>query len=264
MSHYPQTGRWTACRACGRHVHQSQWGPFQQCPYCHHWQRLTATERLALLVDPDSWQPLAMPERPSNQLAFPGYDQKLQQAAQQTTATEAVVTGTAKINGYPAVLAVMDSHFMMGTLNTVVTRRIVTASQTAQRQAIPLIIVTASGGARMQEGLYALVGMNLILAELQRLAAAQIPLITMLTDPTMGGVSASFAFKGDLVVAEAGAKIGFAGARVIQQTMPVDLPADFQTAASLMTHGMLDAVIERPRMRAYLANALAAYGLRGH
>ncbi len=116
----------------------------------------------------------------------------------------------------------------------------------------------------MQEGLYALVGMNLILAELQRLAASQIPLITVLTDPTMGGVSASFAFKGDLVVAEAGAKIGFAGARVIQQTMPVDLPADFQTAASLMTHGMLDAVIERPRMRAYLANALAAYGLRGH
>lgn len=263
MSHYPEPGTWTTCVACGRHVHHSQWGPLRQCPYCKHWQRLTAQRRLDQLVDPGSFHALPMPERPVNELHFPGYDQKLARAAQRTTSSEAVVIGTATVHHHPAVLAVMDSYFMMGTLNTAVTRRIVTASRVARKRHLPLIIVTASGGARMQEGVYALVGMNLILAEFARLAAVPVPLITVLTDPTMGGISASFAFRGDVVVAEAGAKIGFAGARVIQQTMPVDLPADFQTAASLLDHGMLDAVVERPRLRAYLANVLAAYHLEG-
>lgn len=263
MSHYPAKGTWTACRFCGRHVHHSQWGPFKQCPYCHHWRRLTAQQRLDLLVDPNSWRALPMPERPVNDLNFPDYQQKLTRAADQTTADEAVVTGCAMIDRHPVVLAVMDSYFMMGTLNTVVTRRILAASRYARTHGLPLMIITASGGARMQEGLYALVGMNLILAELARLAAVPLPLITVLTDPTMGGVSASFAFKGDVIVAEAGAKIGFAGARVIQQTMPVDLPPDFQTAASLFDHGMLDAVVERPRLRNYLAKVLASYDRKG-
>ena len=113
----------------------------------------------------------------------------------------------------------------------------------------------------MQEGVYALVGMNLILAELARLAATPLPLITVLTDPTMGGVSASFAFKGDLIIAEAGAKIGFAGARVIQQTLPVKLPADFQTADQLFKNGMVDAVVERPQLRSTLGQALVNYGI---
>lgn len=263
MTHYPKTGTWTTCVACGRHVHHSQWGPFRQCPYCKHWQRLTAQQRIDLLVDAASFQPLPMPERPVNALHFPAYDQKLARAQERTMSTEAVVTGVATIDQHPAVIAVMDSYFMMGTLNTVVTRRIVAASQVARKQRLPLILVTTSGGARMQEGDYALVGMNLILAELARLAAAPLPLITVLTDPTMGGVSASFAFKGDVVLAEAGAKIGFAGARVIQQTMPVDLPADFQTAESLFEHGMLDAVVARPQLSQYLATVLASYDLKG-
>ncbi|KLD60368.1 acetyl-CoA carboxyl transferase, partial [Lactiplantibacillus plantarum] len=147
------------------------------------------------------------------------------------------------------------------TLNTAVTRRLLHASEQARAQRLPLIIVTASGGARMQEGVYALVGMNLILAELARLAATPLPLITVLTDPTMGGVSASFAFKGDLIIAEAGAKIGFAGARVIQQTLPVKLPADFQTADQLFKNGMVDAVVERPQLRSTLGQALVNYGI---
>ena len=264
MSHYPNPGTWQACPQCGRHVHQRQWGSYQQCPYCHYWQRLTAPQRLQQLVDEGTFQPLTMPERPLNQLAFPGYTEKLKRAQRQTGLSEAVVCGTAMIEQQPCVLAVMDSHFMMGTLNTAVTRRLLHASEQACTQHLPLIIVTASGGARMQEGIYALVGMNLILAALARLAAAHLPLITVLTDPTMGGVSASFAFKGDLIIAEAGAKIGFAGARVIQQTLPVKLPADFQTADQLLANGMVDAVVERPQLRLSLGQALANYGIGGH
>ncbi|AVK61880.1 acetyl-CoA carboxyl transferase [Lactobacillus sp. CBA3605] len=263
MSHYPKKGIWTACPACGRHVHASQWGHWQQCPYCQYWQRLSAAERIDQLVDPGSFEPLAMPEQAHNQLAFPNYDQKLAHARQMTDMTEAVITGTATFNHWPSLLAVMDSHFMMGTLNTVVTQRLITVLQVARKRQLPVIIVTASGGARMQEGLYALVGMNLILAELARLAHAALPLITVLTDPTMGGVSASFGFKGDVVLAEAGAKIGFAGARVIQQTMPVTLPPDFQSAASLEAHGMLDAVVPRPALRAKLIDVLASYAFQG-
>lgn len=260
MSHYPNTGTWQACPACGRHVHQSQWGRWQQCPYCHYWCRLGAAQRIDQLVDPGSFAALAMPERSQNQLDFPAYTAKLDRAQAATGLTEAVVIGTATVGDWPLVLAVMDSHVMMGTLNTAVTRRLLTAAQTARARNIPLVIVTASGGARMQEGLYALVGMNLILDELARLATAQLPLITVLTDPTMGGVSASFAFKGDVILAEAGAKIGFAGARVIQQTMPTDLPDDFQNAASLLDNGMVDAVVDRPHLRNQLSEILVSYG----
>jgi acetyl-CoA carboxylase carboxyl transferase subunit beta len=263
MSHYPKKGVWTTCPACGRHVHTGQWGPWQQCPYCQHWRRLTAVQRIQQLVDPDSFQALATPERPQNQLGFPGYTKKLAQAATTSGLTEAVVTGTATIATWPVMLIVMDSHFMMGTLNTAVTRRMITALDQAQAQRLPVILVTASGGARMQEGLYALVGMNLVLAAVERLATAQLPLITVLTDPTMGGVSASFAFKGDMILAEAGAKIGFAGPRVIQQTMPVTLPTDFQTAASLYQQGAVDAVVARPDLRAKLTTLLAAYQCSG-
>ena len=261
MSHYPASGTWQACPKCGRHVHQRQWGTYQQCPYCHYWQRLTTAQRLEQLVDEGSFQPLTMTERPVNQLGFPDYTNKLRRAQRQTGLNEAVVCGTALIEQQPCILAVMDSHFMMGTLNTAVTRRLLHASEQARAQRLPLIIVTASGGARMQEGVYALVGMNLILAELARLAATPLPLITVLTDPTMGGVSASFAFKGDLIIAEAGAKIGFAGARVIQQTLPVKLPADFQTADQLFKNGMVDAVVERPQLRSTPGQALVNYGI---
>ncbi|BBM21102.1 acetyl-CoA carboxyl transferase [Lactobacillus pentosus] len=263
MSHYPSPGTWSACPNCGRHVHQRQWGTDQQCPYCHYWRRLTATQRIQQLTDAETFQPFEMPERTVDRLAFPDYPAKLQHAEQETGLSEAIICGTAQIAQQSCVLAVMDSHFMMGTLNTAVTRRLLYASEQARARQLPLVIVTASGGARMQEGIYALVGMNLILAELARLAQDQLPLITVLTDPTMGGVSASFAFEGDLVLAEAGAKIGFAGARVIQQTTPADLPADFQTADQLFENGMLDAVVERPHLKAYLGRTLANYGIGG-
>lgn len=263
MSHYPVAGTWTSCPACGRHVHQRQWGRWQQCPYCHYWRRLSAVDRITQLVDPDSFTALTSAVQSQNRLAFPNYDEKLRQAKLKTAQTEAVITGQATFAKWPAIVIVMDSYFMMGTLNTSVTRLIIAAMQQARKQKLPVIIVTASGGARMQEGLYALVGMNLILAEVARLAAAKLPLITVLTDPTMGGVSASFAFKGDVVIAEAGATIGFAGARVIQQTMPTTLPADFQSAASLLAHGQLDAVVLRPELRAYLSRVLATYQLSG-
>lgn len=264
MGHYPTKGTWQTCPACGRHVHHSQWGTYQQCPYCHYWRRLTATARIEQLVDAGSFDAVSLGATTTNALQFPHYDEKLAKAAANDTgADEAVTIGWATFSAWPAMLIVMDSHFMMGTLNTTVARRIMTAIQLAEKRQVPVIIVTASGGARMQEGLYSLVGMNLILAELARLAAVPLPLITVLTDPTMGGVSASFAFKGDVILAEAGAKIGFAGARVIQQTMPVSLPDDFQTADSLLAHGQVDAVIERPQLRTTLIEILASYAYQG-
>lgn len=263
MSHYPTTGQWTTCRVCGRHVHARQWGTWRQCPYCQAWQRLTAKQRIDQLVDADSFEPLPVVARSQNQLAFPGYATKLAQATEKTGLTEAVVAGWATIQTWPVMLIVMDSHFMMGTLNTTVSRRIMAALKQARQRQVPVIMVTASGGARMQEGIYALVGMNLILAEMARLAAVPVPVISVLTDPTMGGVSASFAFKADVVLAEAGAKIGFAGPRVIQQTMPVDLPADFQSAASLYENGAVDAVIARPELRDQLGDILASYRFQG-
>ncbi|MFC6201287.1 acetyl-CoA carboxylase carboxyltransferase subunit beta [Lactiplantibacillus nangangensis] len=263
MSHYPAAGTWTSCPACGRHVHQSQWGRWQQCPYCHYWQRLTANERLTQLVDPESFEALNSGMTTQDELHFPNYTEKLAQARATTGQAEAVTTGWARLANWPAMLIVMDSHFMMGTLNTTVTRKIIAALQQARQRQVPVIMVTASGGARMQEGLYALVGMNLILAEVARFSAAKLPLITVLTDPTMGGVSASFAFKGDIIVAEAGAKIGFAGARVIQQTMPTVLPAGFQSATSLLEQGQLDAVVARPQLRDYLVTILASYQQSG-
>ena len=143
MSHYPAYGTWQACPKCGRHVHQRQWGTYQQCPYCHYWQRLTTAQRLEQLVDEGAFQPLTMTERPVNQLGFPDYTNKLRRAQRQTGLNEAVVCGTALIEQQPCILAVMDSHFMMGTLNTAVTRRLLHASEQARAQRLPLIIVTA-------------------------------------------------------------------------------------------------------------------------
>ena len=130
MSHYPAAGTWTSCPACGRHVHQSQWGRWQQCPYCHYWQRLTANERLTQLVDPESFEALNSGMTTQDELHFPNYTEKLAQARATTGQAEAVTTGWARLANWPAMLIVMDSHFMMGTLNTTVTRKIIAVSYT--------------------------------------------------------------------------------------------------------------------------------------
>lgn len=256
MSHFPEKGLWQQCPHCQRHVHQLEWEPLQICPYCGYYLRLTAKQRIKQLTSADHFTSLPeLNEKPAP-FAFPGYQQKLAQAREKTGLSEALVAGKAQLNGNPFVLGVMDSHFMMGTLNVAVGARLRQAIETAKQLKLPLVLVIASGGARMQEGILSLLQMNTVLAAYDALNAAGLFTLNILTDPTMGGVSASFAFAADIVLAEAGATIGFAGKRVIEATSHETLPADFQTADSLYQQGQLDAVVQRPDLAAVVSQLL--------
>lgn len=253
MSHLPVAGTWRQCPQCQRHVHQLEWGQLQICPHCGYYLRLTAAQRIQQLTE--TFQPL--PEiNAATPFAFPGYQEKLAKAQQKTGTTEAFTAGIATLNQQHFLLGVMDSHFMMGTLNTIVGARLRQAITAAQTQRLPLVLVIASGGARMQEGILSLLQMNTVLAAYDALNAAGNFTLNILTDPTMGGVSASFAFAADTVIAETGATIGFAGKRVIEETSREPLPPDFQSAASLYAHGQLDAVVARPDLAATVTQLL--------
>ncbi|GEL14585.1 acetyl-CoA carboxylase carboxyltransferase subunit beta [Pediococcus cellicola] len=256
MSHMPKKNRWQVCKHCGKHVHELQWAPYFRCPFCHYLQRLSVPQRLKISVDPESWQPMVLPKQTSDSLQFPGYQDKLKDAKKISGESEAIEIGTAKIDNYPVALGIMDSHFMMGTLNTAVGAALKQIMQVSLTQKIPLILFVASGGARMQEGIYSLLQMNSILNEWQALLDAKTLVINVLTDPTMGGVSASFGFKADYVLAEDKAQIGFAGKQVIAQTSHEILPANFQTAEDLLTHGLVDQIVPRERLRSSLATLL--------
>ncbi len=253
MSHLPAVGTWRQCPKCQRNVHRLEWGSLQICPHCGYYLRLTATQRLQQLAT--DFQPL--PEiTAAAPFAFPGYQAKLAQAQQQTGATEALIAGVATLQQQRFMLGVMDSHFMMGTLNTIVGARLRQVIAAAKTQQLPLVLVIASGGARMQEGILSLLQMNTVLAAYDDLNAAGNYTLNILTDPTMGGVSASFAFAADTVIAEAGATIGFAGKRVIQKTSREPLPPAFQSAASLYQQGQLDAVVARTDLAAVVGQLL--------
>jgi acetyl-CoA carboxylase carboxyl transferase subunit beta len=216
---------------------------------------LTADERLTLLLDEGSFQPLP-PVRPRNQLKIPGYTEKLVQSHETSGLVEAIVTGQGTIQGLKTMIGVMDSHFMMGTLNTAVGAQIRRLYLEAAHLALPVILVIASGGARMQEGLFSLFQMNTILAAKRVFDQQRQVAISVLTDPTMGGVSASFAFENDIVIAEKQAQIGFAGRRVIQATSQEQLPPHFQQASDLLAHGLIDDQVSREGLQDYLATVL--------
>lgn len=222
-------------------------------------QRLTAWQRIDLVSD--KFEPFTFNQHDHDNLKFPNYKDKLTKAQEQTGLDEAIVVGKAWIDKYVVVLAVMDSHFMMGTLNTGLGQRLRFAMQEARLQQLPFILFTASGGARMQEGIYALLQMNSLLYEFEKLNAAEILTINILTDPTMGGTSASIAFKSDYVFGEAGATIGFVGRRVIEQAIREPLPSDFQKAHHLLTQGLIDDVIERNQLRSKLVQVLKLHDL---
>lgn len=255
--------RWSKCPKCGKHVHELQWGTFRRCPFCRCPQRLTVEERIAITFDEGKFNRLTVPVETQNKLNFPNYDQKLAKSRQQSGHGEAVTIGWGTIAGNPVAAGIMDNRFMMGTLSTVTGTALRQIMRWARHQGYPLILFTASGGARMQEGIYALLQMNTILAEQRRLREAGGLSINVLTDPTMGGVSASFAFKSDYVIAEGHAQIGFSGKRVIQQAIGEDLPAGFQTAEYLLQHGQLDSVVQREELRGYLQRLLRLHGYGG-
>ena len=256
MSHLPTNGTWSKCPFCNAHVNQLEWGFYKQCPHCHRYLRLTAQQRINQVVDANSFSQIDTNVESTNHLNVPEYTQKLAKAHQQSGLDEAMVIGQAKIKAQPTLIGVMDTHFMMGTLNTAVGMIIKQLYLEGAQRRLPVVIFIASGGARMQEGIYSLLQMNTILNAKRAFDQQDLFSMNVLTDPTMGGVSASFAFEGDIVIAEKYTQIGFAGRRVIETISNEQLPVDFQDADHLKQHGLLDDVIERAAIADYVGKML--------
>jgi len=254
-------GVWIKCEGCKRTLYAGDLEKsLMVCPHCGRHHALTAEERILTLVDEDSFAETDASMRSGDPLSFrsvKAYADSLAAAEDKTGLLEAVITGRASIGSAPVVLVVMDFRFIGASMGSVVGEKITRAYELALAERRPLVIVTASGGARMQEGMFSLMQMAKTSAAAARLARAGVPYIAVLTDPTMGGVTASFATLADVIIAEPGARIGFAGPRLVEQTIRQPLPKDFQTAEFLLEHGMLDMVVERGELRDTLATLLA-------
>lgn len=226
------------------------------CTFCNGHLPISPNARLAKLIDSESFQEFDKEMKSVNPLDFVGYEEKLSTYIKKTDQNEAVVTGVVRIKGISTVVAVMDPRFIMGSMGSVVGEKITRAIEYATEHKLPIIIFTASGGARMQEGIFSLMQMAKTSAALAKHDDAGLLYISVLTHPTTGGVTASFAMLGDIILAEPNALIGFAGPRVIEQTIKQKLPQGFQRAEFLVEHGMVDAIIERREMRESLYTLL--------
>ena len=254
------SSRRAMCSACGEESPQLEWDRnFQVCPRCGFHAPIGAYYRLAAILDPGSFQELEEEFSPSNPLSFPGYPEKLSALEQSTGLKEAVVTAAGRIEGHRAALAVMDSRFLMGSMSTAVGEKITRCIEYAARKKLPLVIFSASGGARMQEGIFSLMQMAKTAAAIQRFQSRGGLYISCFTHPTTGGVTASFASLGDFLLAEPGALIGFAGPRVIEQTIKEKLPEGFQRSEYLLDHGFLDRIVSRTEWREVLSQRLALH-----
>jgi acetyl-CoA carboxylase carboxyl transferase subunit beta len=254
-------GLWTKCPSCEAVLYSAELQKtLQVCPKCAFHMRIGARERLDALLDAEGRYEIGQDVLPVDALKFKDsrkYPERLQQAMNDTGETDALVAMGGAIRALPVVVACFEFDFMGGSMGSVVGERFVRAVQAAIEQKVPFICVTATGGARMQEGLLSLLQMAKTTAMIARLAEAKLPFVSVLTDPTMGGVSASFAFVGDVVIAEPKALIGFAGPRVIEQTVREKLPEGFQRAEFLLTKGAIDMIVDRRQMRDEIAQLLA-------
>jgi acetyl-CoA carboxylase carboxyl transferase beta subunit/acetyl-CoA carboxylase carboxyl transferase alpha subunit len=246
------------CVKCNELLYTRDWiKNLKVCPACQHHMRLTARERIMQLLDTDSFVEDGTEVRPVDPLQFvnqsQAYATKLLEAQQKTHLNDAVVIGHGTLHGSRLVVAVMDFHFIGGSMGSVVGEKIVRAIELACEYNLPFLAVTASGGARIHEGIFSLMQMAKTTVALSQLSAARLPFISLLTDPTTGGVTASFASLGDIILAEPNALIGFAGPRVIEGFMRQKLPADTDTAEFMLAHGMIDAIVERNQLRSTLS-----------
>jgi acetyl-CoA carboxylase carboxyl transferase subunit beta len=248
---------WEKCDSCGHiDIREKFEKALNVCPECGRHRRFTAEEYIELLTDAGTWRELYANLRSVDALGFEHYPERLAAARKKSGNSDAIFTGTARLEGTPIHLGVMNFAFMGGSMGSVVGEKIARLARRSLEKKIPLIIVSTSGGARMHEGVLSLMQMAKTSAALAQLAKARIPYISILTDPTTGGVSASFAMQGDVVLAEPGAVIGFAGQRVIKQTIGQDLPEGFQTAEFLLEHGQIDDVVPRGSLRETTARLL--------
>ena len=245
------------CSACEAETSASDMAKSSYiCPKCGKYQRIAPRDRIALVCDKDSFTEIGAGITSKDFLDFPGYADKLTKSKAATEEEEAVICGSAKIDGEKCVVFVMDSRFMMASMGSAVGERITRAFEYASEHHLPVIGFTASGGARMQEGIVSLMQMAKTSAAVKRHSDGGNLYITVLTDPTTGGVTASFASLGDIIIAEPKALVGFAGRRVVEQTTKTKLPDNFQSAEFLMEHGFVDSIVEREEIRASVANLI--------
>lgn len=257
------SGMWSKCENCHGIIYSEDLKNSKYvCTTCGHHFRLRAKERVDIFFDEDSFKEMWSDLKTNNPLQFQGYEEKLKKSKTTTDSNEAVVTGIGKINGIEVACAIMDSFFMMGSMGIVVGEKITRLVEYATEKGLPVIIFTASGGARMQEGIFSLMQMAKISAAIAKHDEAGLLYISVLTDPTTGGVTASFAMEGDIILSEPNALIGFAGRRVIENTIKESLPDDFQKAEFLQKKGFVDAIVQRKHMRACIYKILVLHGVR--
>ncbi|MBC7896397.1 MAG: acetyl-CoA carboxylase carboxyltransferase subunit beta [Cytophagaceae bacterium] len=248
---------WEKCEACGHtDIREKFARNLNVCPSCDYHRRIRALEYVQIIMDDNSWEETDADLRSTDPLGFPDYAARLKKARTNAGEMDAILTVAGKLGEMPVNLGVMDFAFMGGSMGSVVGEKIARLAQRSLERKHPLIVVSASGGARMQEGILSLMQMGKVSAVLSQLADRRIPYVSVLTNPTTGGVSASYAMLGDAILAEPGAVIGFAGPRVIKQTLGQDLPEGFQTAEFLLDHGMLDLVAHRKELKQTLGRLL--------
>ena len=255
-------GMWIKCNTCKAIIYKKEVTEYKLCPNCDAHFRMSPSERIAITCDEGTFKELDAAMRPKNPMGYPDYDAVIEKAQKKAGITEGVVTGTCKICGYDTVIAIMDSHFMMGSMGSAVGEKITALLEYALQHRLPVIGFTVSGGARMQEGLLSLMQMAKISAAIKRHSDAGLLYIAFLTDPTTGGVTASFAMEGDIILAEPGATVGFAGARVIEQTTKKPLPRGFQKSEFVLEHGFIDSIIPRSNQKKYLTELLKMHSGR--
>ncbi len=256
-------GVWTKCAKCEQIIYNKELEEnLKICPKCGAHFRLNSKERIAHLFDPKSFKEFAETISSTDPLEFTDiqpYAARLVQSQKKTGLTDACVAGEGTVEGYPLVAAILDFDYMGGSMGSVVGEKVTLAIERGIQSKTPVLVISSSGGARMQESIFSLMQMAKTSAALARLHEARVPFISLLADPTTGGVTASFAMLGDIILAEPKALIAFAGPRVIEQTIRQQLPEGFQLSEFLLTHGMIDAIVERPHLRKYLADLLAYF-----
>lgn len=257
-------GMWIKCDACLEIIYKPEVERnLNVCPKCNYHFRIPALERIRSMVDEGSFREFGDDFESVDMLGFTDtkkYTDRLKEARKKTGRKEAAITGNGRIHGIEIVLSVLDFEYLGGSMGCVVGEKITVAAEVALEQKLPLIVFSASGGARMQEGTLSLMQMAKTSAALARLSDAKVPFLSVMTDPTTGGVAASFAMLGDIIISEPRALIGFAGPRVIEQTIKQKLPEGFQRAEFLLEHGMIDMIVERTRLKATLAQTLRFLG----
>lgn len=255
---------WTKCQSCSEIIFNKKLSENQMiCPVCDYHFRITASERLKFLLDEGTFSELFQEVISTNPLNFAGYTEKLEKTRKKTDLNEAVITGRGKIKDMQLAIGVMDFTFAGGSLGSAVGEKITSLIEFATAQQLPLVLISTAGGARMQEGMLSLMQMAKTSAALGRFLKAGLLYVSVLADPTSGGVTASYAMLGDIILAEPGALIAFAGPRVIKQTIQQELPEGFQRSEFLLEHGMIDRVVHRHHLRDELSRIFSIHRLVG-